>query len=53
MRKVNPIGNSLAYLLTQKQERATADVHVVSKKTSVIGNSLAYLLTKTRHEQYN
>ena len=45
MRKVSPIGNSLAYLLTHKQERATADVRVVSKKTSSIGNSLAYLLS--------
>ena len=53
MRKVSPIGNSLAYLLTQKQKPVPADVHAVSKKTSVIGNSLAYLLTKTRHVQYN
>ena len=51
--QISPIGNSLAYLLTQKQKPVQADVHAVSKKTSVIGNSLAYLLTKTRHVQYN
>ena len=53
MRNTSQIGNSLAYLLTQKQKPVQADVHAVSKKTSVIGNSLAYLLTKTRHVQYN
>ena len=44
MRQVSVIGNSLAYLLCQKQKRARADVYVVSKKASLIGNSLAYLL---------
>jgi len=46
MRKTSLIGNSLAYLLSQKQKRPTADVRVVSKKTSLIGNSLAYLLSQ-------
>jgi len=35
-------GNSLAYLLSQNQKHATADVRMVPKK---IGNSLAYLLS--------
>ena len=39
MRNTSQIGNSLAYLLTQKQKPVPADVHAVSKKTSVIGNS--------------
>jgi hypothetical protein len=47
MRKTNVTGNSLAYLLSQEQKWATADVRVVSKKTDVIGNSLAYLLSRT------
>jgi len=47
MRKTNVTGNSLAYLLSQEQKRATADIRVVSKKTDVIGNSLAYLLSRT------
>jgi hypothetical protein len=46
MRKVSPIGNSLAYLLTQKQKPVPADVHLVSKKMSLTGNSLAYLLSQ-------
>ena len=46
MRKVSLIGNSLAYLLSQKQKRETADVRVASKKVSLIGNSLAYLLSQ-------
>ena len=41
MRNTSQIGNSLAYLLSQKQ----ADVHVVSQKTRKVGNSLAYLLS--------
>ena len=41
MRTTSRIGNSLAYLLSQKH----ADVHVVSKKTGRVGNSLAYLLS--------
>ena len=45
MRNTSQIGNSLAYLLSQNQKRATAGVSVVSKKTSQIGNSLAYLLS--------
>jgi len=47
MRKINVTGNSLAYLLSQHQKRATADVGGVSKKADVIGNSLAYLLPRT------
>jgi hypothetical protein len=43
MHKTSSIGNSLAYLLSQKQNPTTTDVRVVSKKT--IGNSLAYLLS--------
>jgi hypothetical protein len=45
MHNTSQIGNSLAYLLSQNQKRATGDVVVVSKKTSRIGNSLAYLLS--------
>ena len=45
MRNTTQTGNSLAYLLSQNQKRATADVRVVSKKTTQIGNSLAYLLS--------
>ena len=45
MRNTSQIGNSLAYLLTQKQKRAPADVHMVAKKISLTGNSLAYLLS--------
>jgi hypothetical protein len=40
-------GNSLAYLLSQEQKCATADVRVVQmRKVSLTGNSLAYLLSQ-------
>jgi hypothetical protein len=40
-----PARNSLAYLLSQNQKRAAADIRADSKKTGQIGNSLAYLLS--------